>query len=55
MDVDDLLLYLNKAIRDIHYRSATLCREFSTLRERSRGGQTLRDDPGFVKFPDIVR
>lgn len=55
MDVYDPLLYLKKAIRDTHYRSATPCREFSTPRERSRGGQTLQDDPGFVDFPDIVK
>jgi hypothetical protein len=45
----------NKAIPDTHYRSATHAVNFSLFVREVGGGQTLRDDPGFVKFPDIVR
>ena len=48
MDVDDLLLVLNKTIPDTRYRSATHAVDFSTL--RSRKGPDCGTTPDLSSF-----
>ena len=52
MGVDGLLLYvLNNAIPVTPLSMGHPCRDFPTLRERTRG-RDCRDDPRFAEFPD---